>query len=374
MLREIRKQKDELEQANQELQQAKGQLEELLLTRTRQLDDVQRELANAMQREIQTPRHGMVGKSLGMQRLLDGITRVAGSSVPVVICGETGTGKELVARAIHASSTRAAGPFVTLNCGSVPETLLESELFGYVKGAFSGADRDRKGLLAGASGGTLFLDEVSEMSPKMQASLLRVLQERKVTRVGSDVEESIDVRVLASTRKPLSELVASGQFREDLLYRISVVELNVPPLRDRRDDIPLLCDHLLREFATRESVPRCHLTRAALAMLIDQPWPGNVRQLAHVLLQACVMAESSTLQVNDLALGDSVPPPSQPPRSDRPSVPSPTIESLSHHKLEEKQRILHALEAAGWNRVKAAQALGMPRRTFYRRLTDYSIL
>jgi len=376
MLREIRRQKDELEQANQELQQAKGQLEELLLTRTRQLDDVQRELANVMQRDVQSPRHGMVGKSLGMHRLLDGITRVAGSSVPVVICGETGTGKELVARAIHESSTRAAGPFVTLNCGSVPETLLESELFGYVKGAFSGADRDRKGLIAGASGGTLFLDEVSEMSPKMQASLLRVLQERKVTRVGSDIEESIDVRVLASTRKPLSELVASGQFREDLLYRISVVELNVPPLRDRREDIPLLCDHLLREFASRESVPRCHLTRAALAMLMDQPWPGNVRQLAHVLLQACVMAESTTLQVTDLALGDSVPPPpSQLPRSDRSSaIPSATVESLSHHKLEEKQRILHALEAAGWNRVKAAQALGMPRRTFYRRLTDYSIL
>jgi len=376
MLREIRKQKDELEQANQELLQAKGQLEELLFTRTRQLDDVQRELANVMQRDVQSPRHGMVGKSLGMHRLLDGITRVAGSSVPVVICGETGTGKELVARAIHDSSTRATGPFVTLNCGSLPETLLESELFGYVKGAFSGADRDRKGLIASASSGTLFLDEVSEMSPKMQASLLRVLQERKVTRVGSDVEESIDVRVLASTRKPLSELVASGQFREDLLYRISVVELSVPPLRDRREDIPLLCDHLLREFAARESVPRCHLTRAALAMLVDQPWPGNVRQLGHVLLQACVMAESTTLQVTDLALGDSVPPPpSQPPRSDRPSAnPAAMIENLNHHKLEEKQRILHALEAAGWNRVKAAQALGMPRRTFYRRLTDYSIL
>lgn len=376
MLREIRKQKDELEQANHELHQAKGQLEELLITRTRQLDDVQRELASAMQRDVQSPRHGMVGKSLGMQRLLDGITRVAGSSVPVVICGETGTGKELVARAIHESSARAAGPFVTLNCGSLPETLLESELFGYVKGAFSGADRDRRGLIAGASGGTLFLDEVSEMSPKMQASLLRVLQERKVCRVGSDVEETIDVRVLASTRKPLSELVASGQFREDLLYRISVVELSVPPLRDRREDIPMLCDHLLREFAARESVPRCHLTRAALAMLMDQPWPGNIRQLAHVLLQACVMAESTTLQVNDLALGDSIAPASQPPRSDRPSsLPvAAMVESLSHHKLEEKQRILHALEAAGWNRVKAAQALGMPRRTFYRRLSDYSIL
>jgi DNA-binding NtrC family response regulator len=172
-------------------------------------------------------------------------------------------------------------------------------------------------------------------------------------------------------------MVSEGAFRSDLFYRLNVVTIEVPPLRDRREDIPLLCDHLLREFATRESVPRCHLTRAALTMLMDQPWPGNVRQLAHVLLQACVMAENPTLQVSDLALGDSVPPPppSQPPRSDRPSaIPAAMIENLNHHKLEEKQRILHALEAAGWNRVKAAQALGMPRRTFYRRLTDYSIL
>jgi transcriptional regulator with GAF, ATPase, and Fis domain len=375
MLKEIRTQKDELERANQDLQEAKAQLEELLLARTRQLDDVQRELANVMQRDVQSPRHGMVGKSAGIQRLLDGITRVSASSVPVVICGETGTGKELVARAIHEASTRATGPFVTINCGSLPETLLESELFGYVKGAFSGADRDRRGLIGTASGGTLFLDEVSEMSPKMQASLLRVLQERKLCRVGSEVEEPIDVRILCSTRKPLSGLVASGQFREDLMYRLSVVELQVPPLRDRREDIPLLCDHLLREFAARESVPRCHLTRAALAALMDQPWPGNVRQLGHVLLQACVMSESTTLQLSDLSVGESITPPSQAPRSELPAtLPPVAVESLNHHKLEEKQRILHALEAAGWNRVKAAQALGMPRRTFYRRLSDYSII
>ena len=374
MLGEIRKQKDDLEEANRELQEAKAQLEDLLLTRTRQLDDVQRELARATRNQDSAPRHGIVGKSAGMQRLLDGVTRLANTNVPVVICGETGTGKELVARAVHYGGTRAAGPFVTIDCGSLPETLLESELFGYVKGAFSGADRDRRGLIAAASGGTLFLDEVSEMPPKMQAGLLRVLQERKVCRLGSDAEESIDVRLLTATRTPLSELVARGQFREDLLYRLSVVELTVPPLRDRRDDIPALCDHLLRDFAARESIPRCHLTRAALALLMDQPWPGNVRQLGHVLLQACVMAESTTIDVADLSLGDSIAPPaptSLPPMAAAAGHP---VESLSHHKQEEKLRILQALEAAGWNRVKAAQALGMPRRTFYRRLSDYSIL
>ncbi|MET0386940.1 MAG: sigma-54-dependent Fis family transcriptional regulator, partial [Polyangiales bacterium] len=374
LLEEIRNQKNQLEDANRELIQAKGQLEDLLIARTQQLDEVQRELARATRGQEVVPRHGIVGKSPGMQRLFDGISRLASSNVPVVICGETGTGKELVARAIHYGGARNAGPFVTIDCGSLPETLLESELFGYVKGAFSGAERDRRGLIAAASGGTLFLDEVSEMPAKMQAGLLRVLQERKVFRLGSDVEEPIDVRLLAATRKPLGELVALGQFREDLLYRLNVVELTAPPLRDRREDIPLLCDHLLRELAARESIPRCHLTRAALAALMAQPWPGNVRQLGHVLLQACVMSDSAMIDVADLSFGDATPPraASQPPPSQRPS--SPLVENVSHHKLEEKQRILHALEAAGWNRVKAAQALGMPRRTFYRRLVDYSII
>jgi serine/threonine-protein kinase PknK len=214
------------------------------------------------------------------------------------------------------------------------------------------------------------------MPAKMQASLLRVLQERKVCRLGSEVEESVDLRLLKATRRPLIELVQRGLFREDLLYRLSVVELVLPPLRDRRDDIPLLCDHLLRELSQREAVPRCQLTRHALAVLMDQLWPGNVRQLSHLLLQACVMAEGTTIDASDLSFGDSVPPPPPTAASDRISINPSTllVENLNHHKLEEKQRILHALEASGWNRVKAAQALGMPRRTFYRRLADYSIL
>jgi DNA-binding NtrC family response regulator len=191
-----------------------------------------------------------------------------------------------------------------------------------------------------------------------------------VTRLGADVEEDVDVRVLTSTRRPLAELVARGEFREDLLYRLSVVELMLPALRDRREDIPLLCDHFLREFAKREAIPRCHLSRAALAMLMDQPWPGNVRQLSHVLLQACVMAEGTTIDCAELGLGESVPPPAASAKASDGLV----IENVSDHRQDEKQRILQALEATGWNRVKAAQALGMPRRTFYRRLSDYSIL
>ncbi|HKU37742.1 MAG TPA: sigma 54-interacting transcriptional regulator, partial [Polyangiales bacterium] len=374
LLGEVRRQKLELESANQELASAKAELEETLLTRTRQLEDVQRELSRVGQRApAHGLRYGMVAKSGGMQRLFDAMSRLAGNAVPVVICGESGTGKELVARGIHYAGPRAGQPFVALNCGSLPETLLESELFGHVKGAFSGADRDKKGVIAAASGGTLFLDEVSEMPAKMQIDLLRVLEEKTVCRLGSEVEEPVDVRVLVATQRSLRELVERGAFREDLYYRLGVVELWLPPLRDRREDIPLLADHFLREFAERERVPRKHLTRAALTRLVESAWPGNVRQLAHVLLQACVMAEGTTIDVADLAPQDlgprtvgSVPPPS--------AAAQPAVSTLDDHKSVEKQRILAALEACGWNRVRAAQTLGMPRRTFYRRLADYSIL
>jgi serine/threonine-protein kinase PknK len=372
LLAEIRKQKLELESANEELEQAKTDLEDLLLTRTRQLEDVQRELARVSPRSaVQAQRYGMIAKSAVMHRIFDAMGRLAGNAVPVVIGGESGTGKELVARGIHDAGPRASQPFVALNCGSLPETLLESELFGHMKGAFSGADRDKRGVIATADGGTLFLDEVSEMPAKMQIDLLRVLEEKTVCRLGSEVEESVDVRVLVATQRSLRELVEQGGFREDLYYRLGVVELWLPPLRERRDDIPLLCEHFLREFSEKERVPRKHLTRAALARLVDLAWPGNVRQLSHVLVQACVMSEGVAIDVGDLVTPDSGAraTPSQPP----PAVHA-SINTLDDHRSVEKQRILAALEACGWNRVRAAQTLGMPRRTFYRRLADYSIL
>ena len=378
LIAETRDQKLALEEANQELSRAKAELEDTLLLRTRQLDDVQRELSRASRQTNGETRHGLVGRSAIMQRMFDAIARLGSNAVPVVLCGESGTGKELVARAIHYGGPRAAQPFVAISCGSLPDTLLESELFGHVKGAFTGADRDKRGMIAAATGGTLFLDEISEMSPKMQVRLLRVLQERKLCRLGSEEEEPVDVRLISASHQRMADLVARGTFREDLFYRLSVVELVLPPLRERREDIPALCEHFLREFAAHDAMPRRHLTRAALARLVEQAWPGNVRQLSHVLLQACVMAEGSTIDVGDLSLGDSVLP--QPDANHTDDALDVTaglgarIASLDHHKLDEKQRILDALAACGWNRVRAAQALGMPRRTFYRRLSDYSIL
>lgn len=371
LLEEIRRQKLELEKSNTELEQAKTDLEDLLLKRTRQLEDVQRELERVAPRVGGPSRYGMVAKSGVMNRIFDAMGRLAGNAVPVVIGGESGTGKELVARGIHAIGPRASQPFVALSCGSLPETLLESELFGHVKGAFSGADRDKRGVIAAASGGTLFLDEVSEMPGKMQIDLLRVLEEKTVCRLGSEVEEPVDVRILVATQRSLRELVEQNVFREDLYYRLGVVELWLPPLRERREDIPLLCEHFLREFSEREHVPRRHLTRAALARLVELPWPGNVRQLSHVLVQACVMAEGVAIDVGDLVTPEPGP---RALASQPPVAAEAVISTLDDHRNIEKQRILAALEACGWNRVRAAQTLGMPRRTFYRRLADYSIL
>jgi serine/threonine-protein kinase PknK len=372
LLAEVRSQKLELEQANQALAQAKADLEDLLLSRTRQLEDVQRELGHAS-RSTAAPgrRYGMIAKSAAMQRIFDAIGRLAGNAVPVTISGESGTGKELVARGIHYGGPRATKPFVAINCGSLPETLLESELFGHVKGAFTGADRDKRGVIAAASGGTLFLDEVAEMPPKMQVDLLRVLEERTVCRLGSEVEEPVDVRFVVASQQSLLQLVEQGRFREDLYYRLSVVELVVPPLRERREDIPPLCEHFLVEFAEREGLARKHLTRSALARMIEQPWPGNVRQLSHVLLQACVMTESSTLDIDCVGGGSDA---SARSASSLPPSEAVLVSNLDDHRQVEKQRILAALESCGWNRVRAAQQLGMPRRTFYRRLADYSIL
>jgi DNA-binding NtrC family response regulator len=252
--------------------------------------------------------------------------------------------------------------------------LLESELFGHVRGAFSGADRDKRGLIARASGGTLFLDEIGDMPAKMQIDLLRVLQEKKVTKVGGDEEEPIDVRFVSASQHRLEELVKQGKFREDLYYRLNVVELALPPLRARRDDVPLLCDGFLDAFASRDGVPPKRLTKAAVERLMTHPFPGNVRQLEHLLLQAWVMAEGPRIDASDLAMDDaaaeaaaSTPISVLPPLDSLP-------QSLDDHRSLERTKILAALEANGWNRARAARALGVPRRTFYRRLREYKIL
>jgi serine/threonine-protein kinase PknK len=368
-----KKRQAELEELNAALARAKSDVEELLEARTEELLAAQRELSRTRRSaRVKATRHGMVGQSACMVRVFDAIDRVQGARVPVIIQGESGTGKELVAHAIHDAGARARGPFIALNCGSVPESLLESELFGHVEGAFSGADKQRRGLIARASGGTLFLDEVGDMPPRMQVDLLRVLQEGTVCKIGSDEEEKVDVRFIAASNRRLQDLVREGRFREDLYYRLNVVEISLPPLRERRDDIGLLSQHFLATFAEREGRPEKRLSRAALERLCEHPLPGNVRQLEHLLLQACVLVEGTTIEASDLALEAAPLSSTVPPL--QPVAPTEPPQSLGDFRTKERRDILAALEAHGWNRARAAKALGMPRRTFYRRLQEHSIL
>ena len=370
-----------LEEANRELEDAKAEIERVLVARTDELEETRGALDRARgDLRSRHAHHGMIGRSDAMRRVFAVIDRVCESDVPVVIHGESGTGKELAARAIHEGSARAKAPFVALNCAAIPESLLESELFGHTRGAFTGADRDRKGVLVRASGGTLFLDEIGDMPAKMQVDLLRVLQDGKVRPVGGDEDVTVNVRIVSASNKRLDEQVAKGAFREDLYYRLNVVEVRLPPLRDRSGDIALLADHFLIAIARQEGRPRHRLSRDALARLEAFSWPGNVRQLEHVLLHACVMADGELLEEEDLALdGPSSArvlrtEPSEPARL-APVLPDePLPQNVEDFKDAEKRRILAALEANHWNRARAARALGYPRRTFYRRLKEHGIL
>ncbi|MFK7991324.1 MAG: sigma 54-interacting transcriptional regulator [Sandaracinaceae bacterium] len=383
LLASIDKRRAELEEANEELAQAKESIERLLDAKTVELEEARTELHRARDALRQAnDRHGIVGRSDRMRRVFAVIDRVRDADVPVVIQGESGTGKELIARAIHFGGRRSSEPFVAVNCAAIPEALLESELFGHVRGAFTGAERDRKGMLARASGGTLFLDEVGDMPHKMQVDLLRVLQEGRVRPVGGEDEIDVDVRVISASNKSLSKLVEARDFREDLYYRLNVVELWLPPLRERADDIPLLCDHFLAVFAKRDEVSPKRISRDAIQRIAMHPLPGNVRQLEHLLLNAWVMADGDVIEADDLALAPDGSSSGMPPRLERalaqplPEIApaEPVSSSLEEFKDTEKRRILSALEAHSWNRVRAAKALGMARRTFYRRLKEYEIL
>jgi DNA-binding NtrC family response regulator len=288
----------------------------------------------------------------------------------VLITGESGTGKEVVARAIHNAGPRGRKPFVGINCGAIPEHLLESELFGHVRGAFTGADRERKGLFREATEGTILLDEIGEMPPKMQAGFLRVLQEKVVRPVGGNREEPVGTRVIAATHRDLARMVQEGRFREDLYYRLHVVEIRVPPLRERLEDVPLLIDHFLGIFAARYGRERRSVSRGALKRLLAYSWPGNVRQLENVLLNAWVLSDRAEL--DEFELPEASLKPVAGPLSEEASR-RPIQTSLDAHKASERDRILQALSSCNWNRVKAAQMVGLPRRTFYRRLKEYGI-
>lgn len=368
LIKENEERREALQRLNAELAEANARLELGLSEANHALAESQKELRTFLADTWSAM--GLVGRSAPMQHVFHLIDRVSQSDVPVVIHGESGTGKELVARAIHQRSERARGPFVAINCAAIPESLLESELFGHVKGAFTGADRDRAGVFAQASGGILFLDEVGDMPLRMQVELLRVLQDGKVRPVGGGSEMQVDVRVICASHRDLKQRIEVGEFREDLYYRLCVVELVLPPLRERPGDIPILSEHFLRKIAAKDRAQKKRLSRDAIHQLERYDFPGNVRELEHILLRACVMTPGE--RIEDLQLAPSV--------GRAQSEPAPrghgldTPETVDAHKDAEKQRILEALQAVNWNRAQAARDLGMARRTFYRRLRDYGIL
>ncbi|MCS6897972.1 MAG: sigma-54 dependent transcriptional regulator [Nitrospira sp.] len=302
----------------------------------------------------------VVARSPAMQRLFQQIAQVADSDATILLFGETGTGKEVMARVIHANSRRSKGPFVALNCAAIPETLFESELFGHVKGAFTNAHGAKRGLFQMAHGGTLFLDEIGEMPLSMQAKLLRAVQEREVREVGAETATKVDVRIIAATNKDLGEAVKNGRFRNDLYYRISVVPLFIPPLRDRRDDIPLLAQHFLKLSAKRANKEIKGFTPAALHRLMVNPWLGNVRELENVIEKAVVMSRQDMITPDLL-----------------PSVgvsPEAPLKPLTEAREEfERTYLKNLLQLTGGNISRAAQFAGRYRADFYKMLKKYGL-
>ncbi len=302
----------------------------------------------------------IVARSPAMQRLLQQVVQVADSDATILLFGETGTGKEVFARVIHSNSRRSKGPFVALNCAAIPETLFESELFGHVRGAFTSAHGAKRGLFQSANGGTLFLDEIGEMPLSMQVKLLRAVQEREVREVGSELSSKIDVRIIAATNKDLGEAVKNGSFRNDLYYRISVVPLFIPPLRDRRDDIPLLAQQFLTSSAKRANKALRGFTPAALNRLVTHPWPGNVRELENVVEKAAVMTRQ------DMITPDLLP--------SMGSSPDSPLKPLTEAKEEfEKTYLKNVLQLTGGNISRAAQFAGRYRADFYKMLKKYGL-
>ena len=309
----------------------------------------------------------LLGASPSMRAMRDMIARVARSQAPVHICGESGTGKELVARVIHESGPRRDGPFVPVNCGAIPTELMESELFGHKRGSFTGAVGDKKGLIPSAEGGTLFLDEIADLPLHMQVKLLRVIQEKAVRPVGDQSEVSIDVRVLSATHKSLAQMVAEGKFREDLFYRVNVIELRVSSLRERREDVPELADAILRRLGRRLKMTPPLLGKDALAALQSYAFPGNVRELENILERAITMCSSGQLSAADIQLRAT---PSAPPSAAASAAPG----GLGDHLEDiERDAIVKALEQVRYNKTAAAKVLGMSFRALRYRIKKLGI-
>lgn len=308
----------------------------------------------------------IIGKSPGMREVFDLIRRVAPASANVLISGESGTGKERVARAIHDQGPRRANGFVPINCTAIPESLMESELFGHAKGAFTGAFAKKRGLFEEAEGGTIFLDEIGDMNLALQAKLLRVIQERRIRAVGENIDHDVDVRIIAATHKDLKAAIKNGTFREDLYYRLSVIPIVIPPLRHRREDIAILAEHFLKKYSAANRSQVVRLSPEAIARLIDMPWEGNVRELENVIERAVVLARGATIEARDLS-GNA-----------EGNVESffeaagngtlPTLDDI------EKRYFKFILDKTGGRKEKAAQILGVNRRTLYRKEREYGFV
>jgi len=297
-----------------------------------------------------------------MLEVFELIHRVARTDSTVLITGETGTGKELVAQAIHYRSERSDRPLVALNCASLQQNLIESELFGHEKGAFTGAVAMRRGRFEDADGGTLFLDEIGETSPAFQAKLLRVLQEGEFERVGGSRPVRVNVRILASTNRDLAEEVRNGSFREDLYYRLSVIPIRLPPLRERREDIPLLASHFVDTFAQRYGRPGCRISPSGMDWLQDRAWPGNVRELQHVIERAVVLGRGDALGPGDFSFGEE---------GAAAADSEPTLQDYIAQKTREY--VVRILDRTRWRKGRAAQTLGVDRATLYRMIRRYRI-
>jgi len=308
-------------------------------------------------------RGNIIGRSEVMVKLLETVARVAPTEATVLIDGESGTGKELIAGAIHFNSHRKNGPFVKLNCAAITETLLESELFGHEKGAFTGADRRREGKFVQADGGTLFLDEVSEMSLSMQVKLLRVLQERELTRVGGEEVIKVDVRLIAATNKNLIEEVDRGRFREDLYYRLNVVTLHVPPLRERKEDIPLIAQHYLRLFSDKNHKNIKGFTPQAMDKLLHHNWPGNVRELINTIERGVVLARGEYIDADELTIIVR----------EGTKKEEETTSTLTPLAALEREAIAKILKAVGGNKSEAARKLGITRKTLHKKIKEYGL-
>jgi two-component system response regulator HydG len=339
--------------------------EELKLTVARvlehsRLETENRELRARLKEEYSFGR--LVGTDGAMAEVVETLRRVAPTEATLLILGESGTGKELAANAVHENSPRSGAPFVAVNCAAIPETLLESELFGYEKGAFTGAVGRKEGKIASAHGGTLFLDEVAEMPPPLQAKMLRFLQEREIQPLGSSTTRVVDVRIVAATNRDLEEEVRQGNFREDLYYRLNVVPVRVPPLRERREDIPLLVQTFFETYREKHRQEVKSISPEAVALLREQPWPGNVRELENSIERAVVLCRGDMLGVEDLF-------PGQPPSTGEGTLADPYRSGLTL-KEAEMELIRLALERAGGNKTRAARDLGVSRQTLINRLKE----